>query len=257
MKRILAALITLVLAFSLAGCFFTPKPSTDNRSPEPVTPSSTPDGSTAKPSEEASLPGTWKATVDMANIYNQVFAEAAKDETSGIPAGFTIDEFKIKFIMTFNEDGTATLNVDEAMLTTAVDNMANKITNALLVDLEKTCQEEYGMTLKEILEESGQSYEDMVDAYKSTMKSSLQATVNAESMASESQYCLEGDKLYMDETDINDAMAHDRYYTIALTADTLKFVSISDAMLEEESADSTTDDVSMFNELFNNMIFTK
>lgn len=183
MKKMIAAVLALIMMLALVGC--------------------------GSDSMEDDLVGTWEAEMDISSFTNDMMASLGM----GVEEYFDFDDFAVTMILTFEDDGTFTAEIDEDSAADAVDALMVTVEDGMIKMLEAQIKE-YGldMTVDEMLEASGMSLDDLL--------SQIDAGELVEQMtgeSSEGEYTVEDDKLYMYEG----KMDEDEYTVIELDGDTL------------------------------------
>lgn len=147
MKKRIAILLCFVLVFSLCLC--------------------------ACSNEKDALMGSWKGTMDMAEMVNAGMAESDPDAAEFMK----LDTFNMTFIMTFNEDDTYSLVVDEDALKAEIDAVADQMVQGVLDYMVAMLAEEgMEMTAEEIIAMSGVSLDDLKTEMMANMDLSELAT---------------------------------------------------------------------------------
>ena len=199
MKKRIALLLSFVLVLSLALC-------------------------ACGGEKKDTLVGTWKANIELAEAFNEEMAAA------GMGDFINLESFALPLVMTFNEDGTGSMTVDQEAMTATIDKLAADLT----AGLESYFTEYFAsmgieMDLDEALAASGLSMDDLVDEFKAEF-------AGEEAFAeftNEFKYKAEEGKLYMSE-DL-DSEISDTYNTYELKGNTLT-LNIGTEELDEEMA---------------------
>ena len=199
MKKRIALLLSFVLVLSLALC-------------------------ACGGGKKATIVGTWKTNIDLAEAFNEEMAAA------GMGDFINIESFNLPLVMTFNEDGTGSMTVDQAAMTETIDKLAADLTAGLEAYFtEYFASMGIEMDLDEALAASGLSMDDLVDEFKAEF-------AGEEAFAeftNEFKYKAEDGKLYMSE-DL-DSEISDTYNTYELKGNTLT-LNIGTEELDEEMA---------------------
>ena len=199
MKKRIALLLSFVLVLSLALC-------------------------ACGGGKKATIVGTWKANIDLAEAFNEEMA------ASGMGDFINIESFNLPLVMTFNEDGTGSMTVDQEAMTATIDKLAADLTAGLEAYFtEYFASMGIEMDLDEALAASGLSMDDLVDEFKAEF-------AGEEAFAeftNEFKYKAEDGKLYMSE-DL-DSEISDTYNTYELKGNTLT-LNIGTEELDEEMA---------------------
>ena len=200
MKKRIALLLSFVLVLSLALC-------------------------ACGGGQKATIVGTWKANVELAEAFNEEMAAA------GMGDFINLESFALPLVMTFNEDGTGSMTVDQAAMTETVDKLAADLT----AGLEAYFTEYFSsmgleIDLDEALAASGLSMDDLVDEFKAEFAGE---DAFAE-FTNEFKYKAEDGKLYMSE-DLDSEISTDTYNTYELKGNALT-LDIGNEDLDEEMA---------------------
>lgn len=132
MKKRIAVLLCLVMVFSMCLC--------------------------ACSNEKDAILGSWKGSMDMADIVNNETAAGDPEMAEYMK----LDKFELAFIMTFNEDDTFSMVVDEAALETEVDAVADKMVAGMMEYMVAMLAEQgLEMTAEEVMAMSGLTVEDL------------------------------------------------------------------------------------------------
>lgn len=198
MKKRIALLLSFVLVLSLALC--------------------------ACGGQKATIVGTWKANVELAEAFN------AEMEAAGMGDFMNIESFTLPLIMEFKEDGTGSMSVDQEAMTANIDKLATDLTAGLEAYFtEYFTSMGLEIDLDEALAASGMSMDDLVEEFKSEFAGE---DAFAE-FTNEFKYKAEDGKLYMSE-DL-DSEISDTYNTYELKGNTLT-LNIGTEELDEEMA---------------------
>ena len=199
MKKRIALLLSFVLVLSLALCAC---------------------GGTQK----ATIVGTWKANVELAEAFNEEMAAA------GMGDFINLESFTLPLVMTFNEDGTGSMTVDQEAMTASIDKLAADLTAGLEAYFtEYFTSMGLEIDLDEALAASGLSMDDLVEE----MKAEFAGEDAFAEFTSEFKYKAEEGKLYMSE-DL-DSEISETYNTYELKGNTLT-LDIGNEDLDEEMA---------------------
>lgn len=198
MKKRIALLLSFVLVLSLALC--------------------------ACGGQKATIVGTWKANVELAEAFNEEM------EAAGMGDFINLESFALPLIMTFNEDGTGSMSVDQAAMTETIDKLAADLTAGLEAYFtEYFASMGLEIDLDEALAASGMSMDDLVEE----MKAEFAGEDAFAEFTNEFKYKAEDGKLYMSE-DL-DSEISDTYNTYELKGNTLT-LNIGTEELDEEMA---------------------
>lgn len=141
MKKRIALLLCLVMVLSVALC-------------------------ACGSSEKDQILGTWEGSINLADAINATLAEgfAADPTTADMAEYMTISSLSIDYTLTFNEDNTYSMVVDEAQVETAMTNAALEIVNGMIEYLGDVLAEAgVEMTVEEYMESMGISLEDLTN----------------------------------------------------------------------------------------------
>ena len=165
------------------------------------------------------LVGTWTSEVDMTQIINE---ELAADPT--LAGFFTINDFRIVMIMTFNEDGTYCSTVDAESVTTAMEGLLDDMETGIVAMLQAELDASgLDMSVEDMLAMSGMSMEDLMAEMKIALENEgIVEQVTAEATM-EGNYEVKGDKLFLSdglEYDVDPAI----YEVIELDGNTMTWI---------------------------------
>ena len=198
MKKRIALLLSFVLVLSLALC--------------------------ACGGKKDTIVGTWKTNIDLAEAFNEEMAAA------GMGDFINIESFNLPLVMTFNEDGTGSMTVDQEAMTASIDKLAADLTAGLEAYFtEYFASMGLEIDLDEALAASGMSMDDLVDE----MKAEFAGEDAFAEFTNEFKYKAEDGKLYMSE-DL-DSEISEVYNTYELKGNTLT-LDIGTEELDEEMA---------------------
>lgn len=176
--------------------------------------------------ETDALLGTWEGEVNYASYFNQGLAESAGEALSQY---WQVDEFNLTLVMTFREDGTYSMAVDQEKLDASLEQLKQVLTAGMteyMEDLIAASGTE--MTVDELLESLGISIEDLLDgAISDEVINALVAECTFDG-----NYDAKDGKLYTSaglEYSIDEGL----YETYEVTEDTLTLLSI---VSDEDSA---------------------
>ena len=199
MKKRIALLLSFVLVLSLALC-------------------------ACGGEKKDTLVGTWKADINLAEAFNEEMAAA------GMGDFINLESFALPLVMTFNEDGTGSMTVDQEAMTATIDKLAADLTAGLEAYFtEYFASMGIEMDLDEALAASGLSMDDLVEE----MKAEFAGEDAFAEFTNEFKYKAEEGKLYMSE-DL-DSEISDTYNTYELKGNTLT-LNIGTEELDEEMA---------------------
>ena len=200
MKKRIALLLSFVLVLSLALC-------------------------ACGGEKKATLVGTWKANVELAEAFNEEMAAA------GMGDFINLESFALPLVMTFNEDGTGSMTIDQDAMNANIDKLAADLTAGLEAYFtEYFASMGIEMDLDEALAASGMSMDDLVDEFKAefTGEDAFAEFTN------EFKYKAEDGKLYMSD-DLDSEVGTDTYNTYELKGNTLT-LNIGTEEMDEEMA---------------------
>lgn len=147
-------------------------------------------------SEKDALIGSWTGTMDLAEAVNAGFVEGLGTDAADMAEYLTIENLNVTMTMTFNEDDTYSLVVDEAALEEAMLGMMDEIAAGMVEYFEALLEAEgLDMTVEELLAYSGMSID--------TLSEELYAAVATEDMFgdlnSEGNFKVSDGKLYLSD----------------------------------------------------------
>ena len=199
MKKILSLTLTaLLLAALLAGC----------------------GGAGGGAAEEKGITGSWAADVDMTEYLNEMLSE---DEEIG--QFLTLDNFTIKLLAEFKEDGTYTMAGDPESAQAAMDSLKEQLKGAL-TDYLQAMIDESGMdtTVEELLTEAEMTMDDlMAEMDEAYSAEDLVGDLNAEG-----KYLFEDGKLALSDS-LDEEADIAEYEAATLEGDTLTLTGGEDA----------------------------
>lgn len=142
--------------------------------------------------EKDAILGSWSGTMDMTEFVNAEMAAADPE----MAAYMSLDTFELTFIMTFNEDDTYSMVLDEASAQAEIDVVADKMVQGVLnYMVDMLAEEGVEMTAEEVLAMSGITTEDL--------KAEFMSSVNLEDMLvevnSEGNFEVKDGKLFTSE----------------------------------------------------------
>ena len=200
MKKRIALLLSFVLVLSLALC-------------------------ACGGEKKATIVGTWKANVELAEAFNEEMAAA------GMGDFINLESFALPLVMTFNEDGTGSMTVDQEAMTATIDKLAADLTAGLEAYFtEYFTSMGLEIDLDEALAASGMSMDDLVEE----MKAEFAGEDAFAEFTNEFKYKAEDGKLYMSE-DLDSEISTDTYNTYELKGNALT-LDIGNEDLDEEMA---------------------
>ena len=199
MKKILSLTLTaLLLAALLAGC----------------------GGAGGGAAEEKGITGSWAADVDMTEYLNEMLSE---DEEIG--QFLTLDNFTIKLLAEFKEDGTYTMAGDPESAQAAMDSLKEQLKGAL-TDYLQAMIDESGMdtTVEELLTEADMTMDDLM----AEMDEAYSAEDLVGDLNPEGKYLFEDGKLALSDS-LDEEADIAEYEAATLEGDTLTLTGGEDA----------------------------
>jgi hypothetical protein len=149
---------------------------------------------------------------------------------AGMGDFINIESFNLPLVMTFNEDGTGSMTVDQAAMTETIDKLAADLTAGLEAYFtEYFASMGLEIDLDEALAASGMSMDDLVEE----MKAEFAGEDAFAEFTNEFKYKAEDGKLYMSE-DLESEIS-EVYNTYELKGNTLT-LDIGTEEIEEEMA---------------------
>lgn len=203
MKKLLALLMVLVMALGLAACG-------GNK-----------------------LVGEWEATLELADAINAQFAS----EDPAVAEYLSVDEFNIKLTMTFDKDGTYSMEVDEDSVEEAVEALKTSMSSGMRRYMEAMIEDTgVNMTVDELLQSQNTTLDELIEsAFGAEMVEAMVGEMNVKG-----QYLVEDGKLYTnDDEDEEIDTDKDEAADFELDGDELKLEAPDDS-----------DDEEMMDELF-------
>ncbi len=147
--------------------------------------------------DKKALVGTWESSLDLTDMVNEQM-EAGMGSDQELMQYFTIKDFSIKLALTFNEDDTYKLAVDEAAMSQSLDNILADFKEGATRYFEDLIAESgQEMTVDEALSAMGLTMDDFMDQLfsKEDMMSSLGE------MESSGTFQAKGGMIYMTDGD--------------------------------------------------------
>ncbi|MBE6959683.1 MAG: hypothetical protein E7448_03040 [Ruminococcaceae bacterium] len=180
--------------------------------------------------ESDALIGIWAGEVNYANYFNQGLNSIAGE---GLAEYWAVENFPVTLILTFREDGTYSMTVDEAKLSQTIEDLKKKLTRGLrdfmqdLIDASEST-----MTVDEFMASMDISAETMIA--EAIGPDVVEALVNE--CTYEGNYSVKDGKLYTSA-----ALAYQvdksMYEVYEVTKNTLTFMSVvggdGDSLLSE------------------------
>lgn len=169
--------------------------------------------------EKEKLVGTWEGVLDLTDIFNEAVAPNLNEDLSEF---LEFHDVKLTLILTFHEDDTFSMQLDEDALNIAVAGMREDFAASMESYLEQLfAGMGEQMTIDEIMETMGTTMEDLVEENISdTLIENL-----ANGFAREGMFKAEDGKLYL-SSGLNDEVDSGNYDTYTLKGDTLTFMEL-------------------------------
>lgn len=177
-------------------------------------------------SDADKLVGTWTTALDLTELLNDEIA--AGDET--MAAYVQVKDFTLNMTVTFKEDGTYTMGIDEASMTAAMEGVLAALKDGMYDYFEDVLAEAgLNMTVDELLAESGISMDELMDeAFSEAMKEDMFGD-----LSSQGNFEVKDGKLFLSDG-LDYAVDETIYEVYTLKGNTLTF---------EESVGSDLDQV--------------
>ena len=198
MKKILSlTLAALLLVALLAGC----------------------GGAGGGAAEEKGITGSWAADVDMTEYLNKLLGE--EEELSQY---LTLENFTIKLLAEFKDDGTYTMACDPASADAAMDGLKEQTKDAMLRYMQDMIDES-GMdtTVEDLLAESGMTMDDLM----AEMDEAYSAEDLVGDLNMEGKYVYEEGKLALSNS-LDEEADIAEYEPVSLEGDTLTLTGEGD-----------------------------
>lgn len=147
-------------------------------------------------SEKDALVGTWTGTMDMAELVNAGMVEGLGADAAELAEYMEVETLEITVTMTFNDDDTYSLVVDEASIDAAMHGMVEDVTNGLIQYFEDMLAAEgLDMTVDELLAYSGMS----IDTLAEEMYNSIATEDMFDGLNSEGNFKVSDGKLFLSD----------------------------------------------------------
>lgn len=147
-------------------------------------------------SEKDALIGSWTGSVDVAEVINAGVVEGLAGSDASLAEYLTVEHMYITMTMTFNEDDTYAVTVDETALNESVDGMVAEVLEGMMRYFEDLlASEELEMTAEELLALSGISVEDL----EAEMRASFSTEDLMESLSSQGNFKVSEGKLFLSD----------------------------------------------------------
>ena len=247
MKKLISLVLTLCLAASFAACS---NDSADTTAADKDTAAATEaatdaatdaetdaeteaateavtDAETEAPAEdEASIYSTWKTSLDISEMMNQLYAMLLEGITLPAITGLA---FELEF--EFNENGTFKCAVSEDSAKAAIENAKPSLV-AFFEALYTAMADQSGITLEEALAASG------IESIDALIEQEFNTSDMAEGFTNEGKFLIEDNKLYMGE-DENGEIDKTQYIVFTLENGKLTFTEVVGG--DEEGSDMFSD----------------
>lgn len=166
--------------------------------------------------------GTWNATVDATDVFNDMLADELGDEMAGY---FTFSQFDFVMVFVFNEDDTYTMYIDEDSFMAAIEIFKDDCKAGFERYFEDMIAAEgLDMTVEDLLALSGYTLDELMEeAFGEALTDEMM-----DSMQASGKWKAEGGKLYTTEGD-DDDFANAGYELYEFTSDGINLVAGDDA----------------------------
>lgn len=209
MKKMISLLLVLVLALSMTAC------------------SSGPD-----------ILGTYEATFDMTDLVVENFDEGAGVTGTDLSLGNYLDEFNVKIIFEFKEDGSYTQQLDASIMDTSLAAMKDAVIPMmddfmLKAFIEQLAPYGYNIATREDVEAAlGMAWNDIfpkvlgisLEEFMATLIDEMKTEVFAETIIQEGMYKAEKGKLYLSYA-AGEEVLESAYETYEIDGDTITITS--------------------------------
>lgn len=125
--------------------------------------------------DKEALLGDWETTIDMTQMINDEMKSGMGGDQS-LMDYFTVEEFSLKLVLSFNEDDTYQLAVDEGALDQSMDKVIEGFRAGTIRYFEDMIESQgLGMTVDEVLAATGTTLDEFLDQLfdKEVMMSSM------------------------------------------------------------------------------------
>lgn len=169
--------------------------------------------------ESDALIGTWAGEVNYANYFNKGLQSIAGE---GLAEYWAVENFPITLVLTFREDGTYSMTVDQEKLTQTIDDLKKKLTRGLrdfmqdLIDASEST-----MTVDELMASMDISAESMIQ--EAVGPEIVEALVNE--CTYDGNYSVKDGKLYTSAA-LAYSVDESMYENYEVTQNTLTFMSV-------------------------------
>lgn len=168
--------------------------------------------------KQDSIVGTWEGTLDFSKAFSQGVAEG--DEAMG--QYFNITGLNLTMRMTFRENGTFIMEIDEESAKAAFKGIEGQLTEGMSAYMESML-EGTGMSLEDALAASGTTLEEMVSMFLSDEV--IEAMVSQ--MKSEANYKAVRGKLFTSEN-LDDAIDESEFQPYSISGGELRLLEGED-----------------------------
>ena len=234
MKKLISLVLTLCLAASFAACSndsadttaadkdtaAATEAATDaatdaetDAATEAATEAVTEAETEAPAEDETSIYGTWKTSLDLSEMMNQLYAALLEGITLPAITGLTFE-----FDFEFNENGTFKCEVSEDSAKAAMENAKPSLV-AFFEALYTAMAEQMDMTLEEALAAEG------IESIDALIEQQFNTADMAEGFTSEGKFLIEDNKLYT-EVDENGEIDKTQYTVFTLENGKLTFTEV-------------------------------
>lgn len=133
-------------------------------------------------SEKDALVGTWNGTMDMAELVNAGMVEGLGADAAELAEYMEVETLEITVTMTFTDDDTYSLVVDEASVDAAMHGLVDEVSNGLIQYFEDLLAAEgLDMSVDELLAYSGMSIDTLAEEmYNSIATEDMFTDLNSE-----------------------------------------------------------------------------
>lgn len=190
MKRMIAVLLALVMVVSMVGC---------------------------SSGDADKLVGTWEADVNLSSTISEMLDSLGQDSAEY----FDFSDFSVTMVITFNDDGTYAMTLDEASTQAAFDGLMEDVEAGMVKMLEAQIAENgLDMTVDELLEASGMNLDDLMAEMKTSFADEDIISDMVDESTTEGNFEAKDGKLYL--SDGKDFAVDEAIYdTYVLDGDTL------------------------------------
>lgn len=150
---------------------------------------------------QESLVGTWTGSVDMTDMLNDEMAAAEID------AYFQFTELSLRLVMTFTEEGTCSLAIDETSVTELLEAVKVQMKDGMVAMLQEQLKAmNVDMSVDELLAQSGMTLDELIDQ---SMEGALSEDMFS-GLETETSYMAKGGMLYIDDApeDLDESSAN-------------------------------------------------